>query len=261
MTTTQPDPDHESGVADDSTALLDLDGVTKTFGSFTAVDDVNLSIPSGEVHSVIGPNGAGKTTLFNMIAGSLSPTDGAIRFGGADVTDIDQDERARRGISRAFQITQLFPDLTVHENLRLAAQSQAQRFNPLVTPDPAHAQRAETMLSKLEIQARPSTITKNLSHGDKKKLEIGMALISDPTLLMLDEPTSGVAEAELPALLEFLVDAIEDLTVLLIEHDVELVLELSDRITVLDRGEVIACGPPETITADEAVQEAYMGGY
>jgi branched-chain amino acid transport system ATP-binding protein len=117
------------------------------------------------------------------------------------------------------------------------------------------------MLSKLELQARPSTITKNLSHGAKKKLEIGMALISDPTLLMLDEPTSGVAEAELPALLEFLVDAIEDLTVLLIEHDVELVLELSDRITVLDRGEVIACGPPETIIADEAVQEAYMGGY
>lgn len=261
MTTTQHERDREAGTVESTAALLSLDGVTKTFGSFTAVDDVNLSIPAGEVHSIIGPNGAGKTTLFNMIAGSLRPTAGTIRFDGTVVTDVDQDERARRGISRAFQITQLFPDLTVHENLRLAAQSQSQRFNPLVTPDPTHAKQAREMLAQLNIQAEPASVTKNLSHGDKKKLEIGMALVSDPTLLMLDEPTSGVAEAELPVLLDFLVDAIEDLTVLLIEHDVDLVLELSDRITVLDRGAVIARGDPDAIAGDETVQQAYMGGY
>lgn len=246
---------------DDDGALLEVEGLTRMFGSFTAVDDVDISIPAGELHSIIGPNGAGKTTLFNMIAGSLTPTAGHIQFQGEDITNVDQDERARRGISRAFQITQLFPDLSIHENLRLAAQSQSQRLNPLVTPDPIHDERARDMLSRLDIQARPSAVAKNLSHGDKKKLEIGMALVSDPTLLMLDEPTSGVAEAELPTLLDFLVDAVEDLTVLLIEHDVDLVLELSDRITVLDRGEIIARGTSEEIAANETVEEAYMGGY
>ena len=259
MKTSQPDA--ANGTAAGADPLLAVQGLTQTFGSFTAVDAVDLSIPEGELHSVIGPNGAGKTTLFNMIAGSLPPTEGRIRFQGRDITDVGQDERARRGISRAFQITQLFPELSVHENLRLAAQSGAQRFNPLTTTDPAHDEQAKEMLSKLDIPARPSSVAKNLSHGDKKKLEIGMALVSDPTLLMLDEPTSGVAEAELPTLMNFLVDVVEDLTVLLIEHDIDLVLELSDRVTVLDRGEVIARGSPEEIADDQAVQNAYMGGY
>jgi branched-chain amino acid transport system ATP-binding protein len=261
MTTTQFKNDSENNSVYSDTALLDLDGVTKKFGSFTAVNSVDLSVPSKEVHSIIGPNGAGKTTLFNMISGSLPPTAGTIQFNGKEVTEIDQDERARRGISRAFQITQLFSDLTVHENLRLAAQSQAQRFNPLVTPDPIHAERAHKMLEQLDTQVEPSSVIKNLSHGNKKKIEIGMALINNPALLMLDEPTSGVAEAELPVLLEFLVDAIEDTTVLIIEHDVDLVLELSDRITVLDRGEVIASGDSDAIVENDAVQEAYMGEF
>jgi len=263
MSSTQSDTDTDTEYrgADQRDALLEVEGLTRRFGSFTAVDSVDLSVPDGEFHSIIGPNGAGKTTLFNMLAGSLPPSDGTIHFQGEEITAVDQDERARRGISRAFQITQLFPELSVHENLRLAAQSQDQRFNPLTTTDPSHDERAEEMFSQLDIQGRPTAVARNLSHGDKKKLEIGMALLTDPTLLMLDEPTSGVAEAELPNLLDFLVDVVEDLTVLLIEHDVDPVLELSDRITVLDRGSVIARGTPEEITANETVQDAYMGGY
>lgn len=261
MSTTQFENNSESSDTDSNDILLNISGLKKKFGSFTAVNDVDLSIPPKEVHSIIGPNGAGKTTLFNMIAGSLPATAGTIQFCEEEVTDLEQDERARRGISRAFQVTQLFSDLTVHENLRLAAQSQAQQFNPLVTPDDAHSEEAYKMLEQLDIKVEPSSVTRNLSHGDKKKLEIGMALISDPTLLMLDEPTSGVAEAELPVLLEFLSNTIEDITVLLIEHDVDLVLELSDRITVLDRGEVIASGDSDTIVKNDAVQEAYMGEF
>ncbi|MFD1632381.1 ABC transporter ATP-binding protein [Haloplanus ruber] len=260
MTTTQQTETNAARVESENT-LLRIEGLTKTFGSFTAVDGVDLSVPDGELHSIIGPNGAGKTTLFNMIAGSLRPTAGTIHFRGTDITAVDQDERARRGVSRAFQITQLFPGVTVHENLRLAAQADNQRFNPLATRNPDHDERARGMLDDLDVDARPDEVAANLSHGDKKKLEIGMALVSEPTLLLLDEPTSGVAEAELPALLEFLTDAVTDLTVLLIEHDVDLVLELSDRITVLDRGEVIARGDPEDIVANERVQNAYMGGY
>jgi branched-chain amino acid transport system ATP-binding protein len=261
MNTTKRGADSDAQATTATDPLLHIEGLTKRFGSFTAVDNVDLSIPDGELHSIIGPNGAGKTTFFNMIAGTLEPTAGTIRFDDDEITSVDQDERARQGISRAFQITQLFPDLSVHENLRLAVQSQDQNFNPLAKQDPEHDRRASEMLAQLDIDVEPSSVAKNLSHGDKKKLEIGMAIVSDPTLLMLDEPTSGVAEGELPTLLDFLLDAVEDLTVLLIEHDVDLVLELSDRITVLDRGAVIARGPPSEISTNEAVQDAYMGGY
>jgi len=261
MNATRDDSATDAQAAGGTDPLLRTEGLTRTFGSLTAVDAVDLSVPEGELHSIIGPNGAGKTTFFNMIAGTLPPTAGTIHFQGRDITNVDQDERARRGISRAFQVTQLFPELSVHENLRLAAQSQDQSFNPFASTDPAHDEQAREMFDQLGIQADPNSVSKNLSHGDKKKLEIGMALVSDPTLLMLDEPTSGVAEAELPDLFDFLVETTEELTVLLIEHDVDLVLELSDRITVLDRGQVIARGTPDEITADERVQEAYMGGY
>lgn len=261
MTTTGTDAETADGTTDQSEHLLEIAGLTRKFGSFTAVNGVDLAVPNREFHSIIGPNGAGKTTLFNMITGQLPPTAGTIHFQGEKITDVNQDERARRGISRAFQITQLFPGLSIHENLRLAVQSQAQQFNPLTTTDPDHDERAEEIFTRLGIQAHRSAVAKNLSHGDKKKLEIGMALATDPTLLMLDEPTSGVAEGELPDLLNFLVEVVEDLTVLLIEHDVDMVLELSDRITVLDRGEVIAHGTPDEIVTDETVQDAYMGGY
>ncbi len=244
-----------------SQPLLDVEGLSREFGSLVAVDDVDLQVPRGELHSIIGPNGAGKTTFFNMIAGTLAPTRGSVRFRSEDVTDAPEHERARKGIVRVFQMAQLFPDLTVLENLRLAAQATEQDFNPLAATNDEHARRARNMFDQLAIDAATDSEVSALSHGDKKKLEIGMGLVSEPDLLLLDEPTSGVAAAESQGLMEFIREAGEDLTILLIEHDIDIVLELSDRVTVLDRGSVIARGTPAEITEDERVQDAYMGGY
>lgn len=245
----------------ESGPILRTEGLTRKFGSLVAVDDVDLAVSSGEIHAIIGPNGAGKTTLFNMIAGTLPPTAGRIFFGGEDLTETSEYERAQRGISRAFQITQIFPDLSVEENLRLAIQGQDQNFNPFASPGADHIERANQTLSEIDLEVEPTVIAETLSHGDRKKLEIGMSLAADPELLLLDEPTSGVAQGESRQLMEFLSEASEGRTVLLIEHNVDLVLELSDRITVLDQGAIISQGSPSEITADERVQEAYMGGY
>jgi branched-chain amino acid transport system ATP-binding protein len=245
----------------DSRSILRTEGLTKKFGSLVAVTDVDLDVSSGEIHAIIGPNGAGKTTLFNMIAGRMPPTDGRIYFRGEDLTETAEYERAQRGISRAFQITQIFPDLSVEENLRLAIQAQDQNFNPFASPSEDHIERATRTLSDIDLAVPPTAQAETLSHGDRKKLEIGMSLAADPELLLLDEPTSGVAQGESRQLMEFLSEASQGRTVLLIEHNVDLVLELSDRITVLDQGAIISQGSPSEITADERVQEAYMGGY
>lgn len=246
---------------DATNKLLETRNLTRRFDSLVAVDSVELSIPRGEFHSIIGPNGAGKTTLFNMLAGTLSPSEGQIIYNGEDITQTPEHERARYGISRAFQMTQLFPDLSIRENLRLAVQGQEQTFNPFRKTDPDHLKKADRMLSEINIDAEPSHIAKHLSHGDKKKLEIGMALSVDPDLLLLDEPTSGVSQAESRPLMDFLAETSQERTVLLIEHNVDFVLEVSDRVTVLNEGAVISQGTPAEIEEDPAVQNAYMGAY
>ncbi|WP_136718314.1 ABC transporter ATP-binding protein [Halorientalis salina] len=241
--------------------LLRTENLTRQFGSLVAVNDVNLSIPRGEFHSIIGPNGAGKTTLFNMLAGTLPESEGRVVFDGDEITGLKDYERVQRGISRAFQTPQLFPGLTVLENLRLAVQAQNQSFNPLKKTDPAHERRAHEVLEQIKFDADPGQATENLSHGNKKKLELLMSLSVDPDLLLLDEPTSGVSHADSESLMEFISKTSRERTVLLIEHNVDLVLEYSDRITVLNRGEVISQGTPSYITDDETVQDAYMGSY
>lgn len=248
-------------MTDDPDALLETRGLIRRFGALTAVNDVDLRVHPGEIHAIIGPNGAGKTTLFNLLAGTLAPTAGRIYYQGEDITRWPEHKRARHGICRAFQITQLFPDQSVRENLRLAVQAQAQNFNPLAARNPDHTERADRMLERIEIDIDPTAPANTLSHGDQKKLEIGMGLAADPALLLLDEPTSGVSHTESKRLMAFLDDASHDRTILLIEHNVDLVLELSDRITVLNRGAVLAQGTPRDITNDERVQDAYMGGY
>lgn len=239
--------------------LLETEQLTKQFGAMVAVDDVDLAVEDGELHAIIGPNGAGKTTLFNMIAGTLAPSTGKVLFRSEDITRTSPHERSRKGISRAFQITQLFPEMTIAENLQIAALPKGDVYNPFDRVGEEVRDRALEMFADVDIEADYRTPAKVLSHGDKKKLGIGMTLLTDPELLLLDEPTSGVSEEDSKQLIDQLERFTEGLTVVLIEHDVDLVLKLADRITVLHQGAVIASGSPDAVTSSEAVQQAYLG--
>ena len=266
--------------------LLETDGLTKRFGGITAVDGVDFALEAGELCSIIGPNGAGKTTFFNLLTGVLEPSDGRIRFdppgGGVDpvgsagaestgsgsaldITAASPDETALAGIHRSYQITNLFPTLTVLENVRVAA--QAGRGNDSwklwrnVRDFEDHYAEATAILERIGLAGEAETVTQNLSHGEKRSLEVGVALAGDPDLLLLDEPTAGVSSEGVDEVVALIEDVAEDHSVMLIEHNMEVVMDISDRIAVLHRGELIADGPPEDVRGDEAVQEAYLGGY
>lgn len=244
-----------------TTVALETHALVKQFGSVTAVDDISLSVPSGQRHAIIGPNGAGKTTLFDLITGAVSPDQGQILFHGQDITDLPEHARARRGIVRSFQLTNLFEDLSIHENLQLAVQAAEQTLNPLRSPDTASADRADEWYETLELDASPQAVVHTLSHGDRNRLEVGTALATGADMLLLDEPTSGVSKQESEALLELLRRITTDQTVLLIEHDMDVALSFADQVTVIDRGRVIAQAAPNQIVTDEAVQNAYLRGY
>ena len=264
--------------------LLETEGLTKRFGGITAVDGVDFALEAGELCSIIGPNGAGKTTFFNLLTGVLEPSDGRIRFapsadgddgqapagavGGdsaLDITDASPNETALAGIHRSYQITNLFPTLSVLENVRVAA--QAGRGNDSwklwrnVRDFEDHYAEATEILERIGLAAEAETVTQNLSHGEKRSLEIGVALAGDPDLLLLDEPTAGVSSEGVDEVVALIEDVAADHSVMLIEHNMEVVMDISDRIAVLHRGELIADGPPEDVQGDEAVQEAYLGGY
>ena len=254
--------------------LLETEGLTKRFGGITAVDGLDFALDAGELCSIIGPNGAGKTTFFNLLTGVLEPSDGTIRFDPAgrgagdpavDITTAAPDETALAGIHRSYQITNLFPTLTVLENVRIAA--QAGRGNDSwklwrnVNEFDDHYAEATAILERIGLSGAGETVTQNLSHGEKRSLEIGVALAGDPDLLLLDEPTAGVSSDGVDEVVALIEDVAEDHSVMLIEHNMEVVMDISDRIAVLHRGELIADGPPEDVRGDEAVQEAYLGGY
>ena len=274
--------------------LLETEGLTKRFGGITAVDGVDFALEAGELCSIIGPNGAGKTTFFNLLTGVLEPSDGRIRFdppaddgaraeagstavdgadstaadgagSAVDITAASPDETALAGIHRSYQITNLFPTLSVLENVRVAA--QASRGNDSwklwrnVTEFEDHYAEATAILERIGLAAEAETVTENLSHGEKRSLEIGVALAGDPDLLLLDEPTAGVSSEGVDEVVALIEDVAADHSVMLIEHNMEVVMDISDRIAVLHRGELIADGPPEDVRGDEAVQEAYLGGY
>jgi len=259
--------------------LLETDGLTKRFGGITAVDGVDFALEGGELCSLIGPNGAGKTTFFNLLTGVLEPSDGAIRFesggpdgGGAgasaalrDVTDASPHETALVGIHRSYQITNLFPTLTVLENVRVAAQAargnDAWKLWRNARSFDAHYEEARAILERIGLADDAETVAENLSHGEKRSLEVGVALAGDPDLLLLDEPTAGVSSEGVEDVVALIEDVAADHSVMLIEHNMEVVMGISDRIAVLHRGELIADGPPESVRDDEAVQEAYLGGY
>jgi branched-chain amino acid transport system ATP-binding protein len=246
-------------------ALLELDGLTKRYGGIVAVDHVTMRIEAGEVRAVIGPNGAGKTSLFHLITGVVKATEGRVRFAGQDVSSLPAHVRCQAGMSRTFQLTSLFPEMTARDNVSLAAQARdAKRWMPLGgrTVFQDAAQRGDDALERLgltHVAHRPAGL---LSHGDQRLLEVAMALAQGPRLLLLDEPTQGLSVEETAQAVDVLsaLFSAGDLTVLLVEHDMEVVFRLAHKITVLHRGSVIADGDPETVKADEGVQTAYLGG-
>jgi len=246
-------------------ALLELDGLTRRFGGVIALDRVTMRVQAGEVRAVIGPNGAGKSTLFNLITGVLKASEGAVRFDNERLTGLSPYSICQRGLSRTFQITALFPEMTARENVRLAAQARhRRRWQPYggrgVFADAET--RGDVALERLgltHVAARPAGL---LSHGDQRLLEVAMALAQQPRLLLLDEPTQGLSVEETTQAVETLAGLLADgtMTVLLVEHDMEVVFRLAHMITVLHRGAVIADGSPDQVKADAEVQRAYLGG-
>lgn len=245
-------------------ALLELDAVTRRFGGIIAVDKVSMRVTEGEVRAVIGPNGAGKSTLFHLITGVLKPTSGEVRFDNERLTGLPSHRICQRGISRTFQLTALFPEMTVRENVRIAAQArQGRRWQPYGggTVFATAMRRGDTALERLgltHVAQRPAGL---LSHGDQRLLEVAMGLAQEPRLLLLDEPTQGLSVEETAQAVETLAGLLADssLTVLLVEHDMEVVFRLAHRITVLHRGAVIADDAPEIVRASPEVQSAYLG--
>jgi branched-chain amino acid transport system ATP-binding protein len=247
-------------------ALLELDGVTRRYGALVALDQVSMAVEEGEVRAVIGPNGAGKTTLFNVITGTVKPTTGRIHFAGRPIAGLASHQVCRLGLSRTFQITALFPEMSARDNARLAAQSRnRRRWQPfggagLFEEAGAAADAALEQLGLAGVADRPAGL---LSHGDQRLLEVAMALAQQPRVLLLDEPTQGLSVEETAQAVHTLAGFLKTsrMTVLLVEHDMEVVFRLAHRITVLHRGAVIADGAPDTVKADKAVQEAYLGGF
>jgi branched-chain amino acid transport system ATP-binding protein len=244
--------------------VLEVDGISRNFGALAALSNVSFGVREGQVFSVIGPNGAGKSTLFNVISGLHAPTAGRVRFRGQDVTGLAPEVISRRGIAKTFQITNVFPEISAFDNVRVAAQSRAAVSGRLASlwrlPDVEHT--VMELLRAFGLEGQRDELAENLSHGEQRYLEICLALATNPTLLLLDEPTAGMTPGETKAATT-LVQRIarqRHLTLLLIEHDMSVVMGISDRIAVLHFGEKIAEGTPDEIRNDPAVVEAYLGG-
>ena len=246
------------------TPMLEVEGVSKSFGALAALSRVSLMVREGEVFSVIGPNGAGKSTLFNVISGLHAPTAGRIVFRGKEVTGLGPEVINRRGLAKTFQITNIFPGISVYENVRVAAQSRMLVSGrlPSLWRLPDVEGPVMELLSAFGLAARRDELAQNLSHGEQRYLEICLALATEPALLLLDEPTAGMTPGETKEATALIRRIALDrhLTVLLIEHDMSVVMGISDRIAVLHFGEKIAEGSPEAIRSDPKVLDAYLGG-
>ena len=245
--------------------ILEAHNLRKQFGALVAVDDVSLSVRRGSLHAIIGPNGAGKTTLFNLLSGTLKPTAGQVIFGGRDITRLPVYRTIHLGIGRSFQITNIFPSLSVFENIRLAAQAlgndnfkfwrSAAHFN-------LYEARTWEVIDLVGLRERAHTPARTLPHGDQRKLELGVILAPDPQVLMLDEPTAGMASEQVPELIALIqgIQRAGGKTIMLVEHNMNVVMNVSDTITVMHMGRVLAEGTPAAIAKNKDVQTAYLGG-
>jgi branched-chain amino acid transport system ATP-binding protein len=244
--------------------ILEAQNLRREFGALVAVDDVNVQIEEGSLHSIIGPNGAGKTTFFNLVSGTLKPTAGRVFYKSEDITGLPVHRTIHRGIGRSFQITNIFPFLTVHENIRLACQALGKDSFRLLRSHRKfrrYLDRTDEVLTQVGLSDKALQVAATLPHGDQRKLELGMILAPDPEVLMLDEPTAGMAAEQVPELMN-LVQSIQeagDKTVVLVEHNMNVVMSVSDRITVMHQGALLAEGSPAEISSDERVQTAYLG--
>jgi branched-chain amino acid transport system ATP-binding protein len=245
-------------------SLLEVKNVTKNFGSLVAVRNVSLSVEPGELRAVIGPNGAGKTTFFNLISGLFAPTAGSIVFAGEDVTGLVPHRRVTLGMARTFQITEIFPELTIAENVRIGVEvAGGYRLRAWLrrAEDAAIRARVAEILTLTNLTGKAGRIVGELSHGDQRAAEISMALTLKPRILLLDEPTAGMGDQETYDVTSLIrrLHREQGYTIVLIEHDMRVVFNLADQIMVLDQGTVLAQGTPREIAADEAVQAAYLG--
>ena len=243
-----------------ATGVLRTDGLTVRFGGLTALNNVSISVPRGQIRAVIGPNGAGKSTFFNCLTGVIRPTAGRITFDGDDITGLPPYRISRKGLARSYQITNILPGATVLENVRIAAQSR--RYNwRMLRHHRAYAdvlERAHAVLGSVGLDDKADELAANLSHGEQRTLEIAIALATEPKVLCLDEPTAGMSVAETHATVDLIRRIAAELTILIVEHDMEVVMGLASTVTVLHYGEVLAEGTPAEIQGNARVQEVYL---
>lgn len=243
-------------------SLLNIQGVSKSFGGLRVLSDINLNVEKGSLHALVGPNGAGKTTLFNIISGFIKPSDGKIIFNEREISNMPPYQMAHMGIRRSFQLLTIFPELTVLENVRLAIQATSRKnfiFLRRAFDIYDMVQQAYNIIEVLNLTDKADWKASELSHGEQRYLDIGIAMGGGGVLLLLDEPTSGLVYDEIPRMGQTIKKLTPNITVLLIEHRIEMVLAISDTITVLDYGRIIAEGSPDVIRGDKKVGKAYLG--
>lgn len=247
-------------------ALLDVRGLSRRFAAVNALKEVDFSVVAGEVHALIGPNGAGKTTFIHHVSGALRPDSGSVHFAGQDVTGLSMHERVRAGMARSYQITNVFSDLCARDNVALAVQGRADtgssfRFWRPVAAETALFAEAEAWLAQVGLADKADAVAGSLSHGEQRALELAMALATKPQLLLLDEPMAGTGPEESARMVELIENLARHVTILLVEHDMEAVFRLADRISVLVNGRMICTGTPDEVRSDPGVRRAYLGDH